>query len=357
MNTAGAAPGPSDAAMLRGTGTSATPGGLPLDDGSHLPLSWGVIGATSYVATRAVLPAIAASPTCRLAAVASRDPTSAWEAATRFGADRHYDTYEGVLEDPAVEAVYIPLPNSLHHAWTLRAAAAGKHVLCEKPLATDAATAADMARACDAAGVVLMEAYMTQFHPRAAALDRWIDKDGLGDFRSGHASFTFRLSDPGNHRWRPEMGGGALSDVGVYCLAPLLVAARRPPVAVAATAVMAPSGVDASFTGWLDFGEGRAASVAVSFEAPETQTLSLLGTVAGVTVDGAFAAGAGGSRLSICPAGTVRAPAGADADPYRGMVEHFADVVRGRARLRRGPEQSVVLLEVVDRLRAAAMVA
>ncbi len=303
------------------------------------------------------MPALAASPGGTIVSVASRDPGAGWELAARFGAKRHYDEYQRVLDDPDVEAVYIPLPNCLHHEWTLRAAAAGKHVLCEKPLATDATTARAMAEACAKTGVVLMEAYVSPFHPRLAALTRFIDRDGLGEFRGGWAAFTFRLSDPGNHRWRPEMGGGALADVGVYCLSPLLRAAGREPVAVAAAATLAPSGVDASFSGWLDFGGGATASFLASFEAPECQQLEMVGTVAAASVTGAFAAGAHGSLVTLTANdGRRHTPeADADADPYRLMVEHFEAVVRGAAKLQQKPSASIAVIEVMDRLRAAVV--
>lgn len=319
------------------------------------PVGWGVIGASSYVATRAVLPAIAAGSACVLAAVASATEGAAWELGVRFGATSAYDRYQDVLDDPAVECVYIPLPNGLHREWTLRAAAAGKHVLCEKPLAPDAAAAQAMADACRQAGVILMEAYMSPFHPRAVALDDLVAGDRLGEFRSGWATFTFRLRDPGNHRWRPEMGGGALLDLGVYCVEPLLGAARAMPTAVSARAVMAPSGVDSTFCGWLDFGSRCSAAFSVSFEGPERQQLELLGTVAAVSVTDGFAGGAAGTRVLVRhDDGRTNGIDRADADPYQAMVEHFAAVVRGQATLERGPERSIAVLEVLDRLRVAA---
>ncbi|HEX2851050.1 MAG TPA: Gfo/Idh/MocA family oxidoreductase, partial [Acidimicrobiales bacterium] len=127
------------------------------------PVRWGVLAATATIARHAVLPALAESPKCRLVAVASASqPAGGYEA---FGAERVLASYDAVVEDPDVEAVYIPLPNSLHAEWAIRAARAGKHVLCEKPLATSAVEASAMAEACDEAGVLLMEAYMTPFHP------------------------------------------------------------------------------------------------------------------------------------------------------------------------------------------------
>ena len=202
------------------------------------PLRWGVIGATSWVAAKAVIPAIVASPRARLVAVASQG-TNAPPSGDGL---RTYQSYAALLDDPDVEAVYVPLPNSLHRTWVERAALAGKHVLCEKPLAPTAADATAMASASAAAGVTLLEAYMTPFHPRAAAIDALVRSGRLGDLRFARAAFTGVLDRANDHRWRPEMGGGALLDVGIYCVAPLLVAASRPPLRVEAAAAMATSG-------------------------------------------------------------------------------------------------------------------
>jgi len=308
------------------------------------PLRWGVLGARSVVAREAVLPALGASPTSDVLAVASRDTEG-----IGFG------PYERVLADPAVEAVYLPLPNSLHREWTLRAAEAGKHVLCEKPLARNAAEAQEMADACAEAGVVLMEAYMSPFHPRAGALAAMVRAGGLGELRFGRSTFTFTHRDPADHRWRPEMGGGALLDVGIYCLAPLVAAAGCVPVELAAVAVRATAGVDASFTGWLDFGRGFTAAFCASFEAPERQHLELVGTSATALVDDGFAGGAGGHRGRLLhDDGGVEDLAGPDGDPYQLMVEHFVAVVRGEAAAARPPSASVQLLGLIDRLREAA---
>ena len=320
-----------------------------------MTLGWGVIGATSVVATRAVLPALLSSPTAHLTAVASRDGSAAEEVAGAFGADRAYARYEDVLADDGVEAVYVPLPNGLHLEWVLRAAEAGKHVLCEKPLACTAAEAREMAAACAAAGVRLMEAYMTPFHPRAEALSGLLATGALGQVRFARSAFTFPLEDAGNHRWRPEMGGGALLDLGVYCLTPLVEAGGAPPERMAARAVQAPSGVDSSFSGWLEFPSGMAAAFCASFEAPERQHLELVGTDASALVDTPFAGGAAGTVVRVVHRDgrqeVVDAP---DRDPYLGMVEHFAAVVAGEAEPRRTPDDSGAMLGLMDELRAEA---
>ena len=316
------------------------------------PLSWGVIGATSWVAQRAVLPAIVASPEARLVAAASQGTDGVGEP---FGAERSYRTYAELLDDPAVEAVYVPLPNSLHRPWVERAAAAGKHVLCEKPLAPTTADAEAMAAACAAAGVTLLEAYVTPHHPRARAIAALVASGRLGPLRFARAAFTGVLSRPHDHRWRPEMGGGALLDVGVYCTAPLLAAAGRTPERIEAAASLTRSGVDASFSGWLDFGGGFTATLECSFDAPERQSLEIVGAEAALSVERAHTPGPEDSAFTLRHRdGRVEEIVAGGIDPYRAMIEHFGAVVRGAARPCPSPEDSVAVLAVLDRLRAAA---
>jgi predicted dehydrogenase len=311
-----------------------------------------VIGATSWVAQVAVLPAIAASGDARLVAVASEQTD---DAGSRFGAGRSYRAYDDLLADPAVEAIYIPLPNSLHRSWVERAAKAGKHVLCEKPLATTAADAEAMAAACAKAGVTLLEAYVTPHHPRARAVAALVASGRLGALRFARAVFTGVLSRPDDHRWRPEMGGGALLDLGVYCVAPLLAAAGRAPARIGASASVTRSGVDASFAGWFDFGDGFTASIECSFDAPERQSLEIVGTDAALTVDRAHTPGMEDVAFTLRDrTGRVEEVVAGGADPYRAMIEHFGAVVRGEIEPCRSPRDSVAALAVLDRLRAAA---
>jgi xylose dehydrogenase (NAD/NADP) len=321
--------------------------------GSAAPLCWGVIGATSMVARLAVLPALTASPTARLVALSSQSrPPGTYD---DFGATRCLPTYEQVLADPEVEAVYIPLPNSLHEQWVVAAAGAGRHILCEKPLATSQASARLMAAACESTGTQLMEAYMTPFHPRAAAMAALAASGRLGELRFAHAAFTGVLPRPDDHRWRPEMGGGALLDVGIYCLEPLLAAAGRHPRALAASARLTPGGVDASFSAWLDLGGGLTGGIECSFEAPERQRLELVGTEAAASVHRAFTAGPADTTIKLRHRdGTTEAIETPGGDPYLAMVEHFADVVRGRAPIARGPEASIDLAGLLDALAMAA---
>jgi D-xylose 1-dehydrogenase (NADP+, D-xylono-1,5-lactone-forming) len=313
-------------------------------------IGWGVLGVTSQVAQKAVLPAMRASACARLVAVASERAPGG-----DFGAARFHSSYAALLDDPEVEAVYVPLPNSLHREWVERAADAGKHVLCEKPLAPSAADAEAMAAACAAAGVTLFEAYMTLFHPRAEAITALVASGRLGALRFARAAFTGTLDRRDDHRWRPEMGGGALLDVGIYCIAPLLAAAGRLPARVEAAAAMTKSGVDASFSGWLDWGDGFTAAIECSFDAPERQVLEIVGTEAAVLVDRAYTPGPADATFTLRHrSGRREEITAGGANPYLLMLDHFHGVVRGETAPRRSCADSIALLSVLERLREAA---
>jgi len=273
-----------------------------------------------------VLPAIAASSNGRLLSLASRDAGRARVMAEQHGVERCVETYDAVLEDPAVEAVYIPLVNSLHREWTLRALRAGKHVLCEKPLALNAAEAEEMAAAAEAAGRLLMEALMYRFHPRMREL-----AESVTAARHVHAVFGFSLDAPGNYRLDPQLGGGALLDVGSYTVS----AARwllGEPREVHAVARRGPSGVDTTVSALLGFAGGAQATLLASFETPEVQELVVVTGDRVVRLEQPFTA--------------WRDPA----DPYQLMVEAFA-----AAALDGGPAplpaaDSIANLRVLDRI-------
>ncbi len=306
------------------------------------PVRFGVIGSSSMVARLAVVPALEASPKAEIVAAAS------------LGAG---DDYRSVVDDPSVEAVYVPLPNGLHREWVEACAAAGKHVLCEKPLALTAADARAMADACSGAGVVLMEAYMTPFHPRTVALVDLVTEGRLGRLVTARSTFTFPHSVPTDHRWDPVLGGGALADVGIYTLTPLFEiaeAAGSPvPDEVSSHQVRTDRGADVTTVGMLRFPTGFVASFECSFDAPERQVLEVVGTEARVTVEHCFTPDASDTDLVLHHRdGSVETVTGPGADPYRGMVDHFCAVVRGRAELRRPPALSVAFAELCDRLRA-----
>jgi predicted dehydrogenase len=285
-------------------------------------LGWGVLGAAG-IADSDVMPAISASSNGRLVAVASRDPERARAIASRHSVPVVSPTYEALLQEPDVDAVYIPLHHSAHKEWALRAAAAGKHVLCEKPLGMNAAEAEEMGARAERAGVLLMEAFMYRFHPRPRDFVA-----GLRDAMYVNATFGFTLQDPANFRLRRELGGGALLDVGCYTVS----VARwilGEPVAVAASAHRdGVDGVDMTVSALLQFAGGATASVWASFEGPEEQELTV------VTKKGR-------ERLER-PFSTM------EPNPYQLMVESFAASVLGGHRVALPVSDSVANMKVLD---------
>ncbi|HSS92723.1 MAG TPA: Gfo/Idh/MocA family oxidoreductase, partial [Candidatus Dormibacteraeota bacterium] len=235
------------------------------DRGRHIAgdIGWGILGA-AWIAGRAVIPAIAASRNGRLVSIASRDADRARALASRDSFARIAQSYDAVLEDTEVDAVYIPLVNSLHREWTLRAFAAGKHVLCEKPLAMNAAEAEEMAVAAQRSRMHLMEAFMYRFHPRTRGFI-----ESLRDPLYVQARFGFKLDDPANYRMHESLGGGALLDVGCYTVNAARWILGEPSTVHARSRFK--GGVDMTTSALLEFPEGQTAAVWASFESAEGQ--------------------------------------------------------------------------------------
>src|SRR6266852_5173465 len=281
--------------------------------------NWGILGP-GFVATRAVMPAMQQIPDAHLLAVASRSAERAKLTAARFGIERAYDDYQTLLNDPDVEAVYIALPNHLHGVWTMRAAEAGKHVLCEKPLASNAAECDEMIASCRRAKVLLMEAVMYRFHPRMVRLKQMVSTGELGEIRLLRSAFCFPF-DFGRRddfRVHAELGGGAVLDVGSYCVNAARWLVGGEPRRVRAEVV---------------YGEGGIVVRAVAILRFERVVLEVVGC--GFVVAGGRAfAGWGGGRagLVVRRGGVCERVEFAPADPYEAMVAHFTDCVLGRAR-------------------------
>src|SRR5574338_410316 len=178
---------------------------------------WGVLGVAK-IATHKVIPALQRSDWCEVAAIASRDEAKAQAAAAALGIPRAHGSYEALVADPDVEAIYNPLPNHLHVPWTTKAAEAGKHVLCEKPIALDAAEAASLLGVRDRSGVHIQEAFMIRTHPQWIAARDVARSGRIGDVRAITGFFSYVNQDPDNIRNLVEYGGGALLDIGCYLI-------------------------------------------------------------------------------------------------------------------------------------------
>jgi predicted dehydrogenase len=220
---------------------------------------WGVLGA-ARIALHKVIPALQRSQRCQVVAIASRDLAKARGAAAALGIPRAYGSYEELLADREVEAVYNPLPNHLHVPWTLRAMEAGKHVLCEKPIALGAAEAAALLAARDRTGTLVQEAFMVRTHPQWLAARERVRSGRLGELRAVHCAFSYFNEDPADVRNVAAWGGGALMDVGCYPVTVSRFLFGEEPRRVAAVVDRDPRfGTDRLTSGLMEFSSGHSA--------------------------------------------------------------------------------------------------
>ena len=303
------------------------------------PVNWGIIG-TSWIARTRVIPAMQASPDVTIGAIASRSIDKAQAAADAMGIPAAYGAYQALLDDPAIEAVYLPLPNTLHVEWSIRALEAGKHVLCEKPIALSAAEASRLAETAHRTGLHCEEAFPFVNHPQWHFMRRLIARGEIGPVRSVSVSLAYRNLDPANLRNIPAEGGGALYDLGSYAINACRIAFAAEPIEAIGAFDTDPS-----------FGTDRLTSAILRF--PEGQAVIAVATQIGPTTGGSHqhfgAIGEGGwlradfpfshSTPSAChvaigdPASLGGLPARIETfpavDQYRLQMERFSRLVRG----------------------------
>ncbi len=317
-------------------------------------LRWGVL-STANIGRAAVNPAIQASRNGSLVAVASRTDAPARDFADKWGIPRHYGSYQELLDDPEIDAVYNPLPNSLHLEWTVRAAQAGKHVLCEKPLALNEAECREMATAAAANGVKLLEAFTYRFHPRTQKVLEMVRAGDIGDLRVIRSSFTFRLTQPENIRLNPDLGGGALMDVGCYCVNVSRTMAGAEPEQVQATANWTDRGVDEEMAGTLRFPGGVLAHFDCSLTMERNEVYEVAGTEGHLQVPSSFLPGKEDASIlhhrGRSGTTTVVVPG---ADEYQLMVEHFADCVLGGHPLEYTADEAALNMRTIEALYRSA---
>jgi xylose dehydrogenase (NAD/NADP) len=315
-------------------------------------VGWGVLGCAG-IARRSFLPALAQAEG-KLVALASRDAAKAQAWATEFGAERSYGSYEELLADPAVEAVYVPLPNSEHAPWTIRAAGAGKHVFCEKPLATSAEEAQSMVDACKRAGVYLFEAFVYHCHPQTLDLKRRLLAGAIGEVRGAFVKFNFHLGNrQGNIRMRADLAGGALMDVGCYSLSYCRFAFGAEPLAISAEAVFdALSGVDISMTSSLLFSSGVASAMG-SMDMQGGQEALIYGTKGCMRIATPFHPGRQAGVIVARHGRTEELQYGSELLPFHPAIKHFEDVVRQRVAPLVEPQESVANMRAVQAAAAS----
>jgi predicted dehydrogenase len=320
-------------------------------------LRWGVLGTARIADT--VVPGLLKAHNSELVAVASRDVQKAEEWARARGVEHYFSSYDEMLASGVIDAVYIPLPNALHVEWSIRAADQGKHVLCEKPISTNAPDVEQLIAAEQRNGVKVMEAFMYRFHPQTERMRQLVAGGAIGETRIVRATFDFLLSRPNDVRLSKELGGGALLDVGCYCVNVSTLVVGAPPRAVTASAVWADNGVDLSLTGTLEFPNGVLGVIDCSFQVGTSmqQKLEVSGTGGILRVAHPFRMSEEDIAIIVDKAdkeGTVeqvRVPGG---NEYQFMVEHFADAVLNDTPLSYTLRDSLTNMRVLDALIEAA---
>lgn len=324
---------------------------------------WGVLGVAGI--TEATIPGILGAPNAELHAIASRRPETAAAAAERWGAEKSYGSYDELLADESIEAVYIPLPNTLHVEWTLRALEAGKHVLCEKPIALSIADIERIAASAGSRGLHVLEAFMYRFTPRWNRALELVRSGAIGEPRAARIGLGFKQFYPDyNIRFDPEAGGGVLWDMGCYAsdMARGLFGAE--PVNVVANSWTRPGErVDTSVDAILDFGDGRSALTHVSFDYPNPRSqVELVGTHGWISLPGTGMRREPFTELVLHASEDEVFADGRqphverfdDADAYLLEVEHLSAAIRTGAPLRHTLDDSIANTRVIDAIRDAA---
>jgi xylose dehydrogenase (NAD/NADP) len=287
-------------------------------------LRWGILG-TGRV-TRWLVAALRASPRNTLAAVASRSAARAKAFAAEWDVPRAFGSYEALLEHAGVDVVYNALPNHLHETWTVAAARAGKHVLCEKPLGLDVQQVDRMAEAARASRVVVAEAFMYRHHPQTEKVRELVQSGSFGALRLVRGSFTFTLSRPEDVRLDPALGGGSLWDVGCYPVSYARLVAGAEPVEAFGWQALGPTGVDEAFAGQLRFADGVLAQVDSGFRLPYRTALEVVGSEGSIVVRQPYKPRAQ-ETIVVTRGENVTSVPVSGPEPYLGEVEDMADAV------------------------------
>ncbi len=293
------------------------------------PVRWGVL-STAKIGVRATLPAIAEASNARLVAVASRDGARAQAVAAEYPGARALDSYEALLGDDSVEAVYIPLPNSMHAEWTIRALEAGKHVLCEKPLGVTSDEVRRIRAASERTGRLVMEAFMYRFHPQIRWTLEQLAAGRIGAVRLVRSAFVFDLhSRPTDIRLQGALGGGSLMDVGCYPLNFCRAVFGEAPREIAARVVVPPgSAVELATGAVLDFGDGRLGMIDSSFTLPREFFAEVVGERGRIFLPGPYTPGRAESVVRVVVGDETVERHFAGIDQYTLEVESFSVNIR-----------------------------
>jgi predicted dehydrogenase len=318
------------------------------------PVRWGIL-STAKIGRTKVVPGMMKSPLCSVVAVASRQEEAARDMAAELGIAKAYGSYEALLADPEIEAIYNPLPNHLHVPMTLAAAAAGKHVLCEKPIAITAAEAEALREA--SSQVLIAEAFMVRHHPQWQKAREIVRSGQVGELRAMQVLFSYFNADPSNIRNKADIGGGGLLDIGCYAVVAGRYLFEAEPERVVALIDRDPAlGVDRMSSALADFGGGRQLAFTVSTQAVPFQRLQALGTKGRIEIEIPFNAPPDVPTRIFVDDGAQHGDRSAQAiefpvvDQYGLQGEAFSRAVRGEEPLAYGVEDALQNMRILDAL-------
>ncbi len=288
------------------------------------PLRWGLLSTARI--NKALIPPLQLSKRNTLLAVASRSQAKADAYAREHKIKRAYGSYAALLADPEIDVIYNPLPNHLHAEWSIKAAEAGKHVFCEKPLALTLAEVDAMAAASQSSGKLIIEAFAYRAHPHMRKIKEIITSGQLGRIKMVHGSFSFVMTNKDDIRWDPAMGGGALWDIGCYPLSFARTVLGTEPLEVFGWQVTSPSGIDEIFAGQLRFPGDIYFQVDCSFKIPDHVFMEIVGDEGALNIPQPFNTAAR-KNLYLTRTGKTTTIVVKGPDPYAAEVENFADAL------------------------------
>lgn len=293
------------------------------------PLWWGLLSTARI--NRALIPPLRASKRSKLVAVASRTEEGAQAYAHKWRIPRPYSSYEAMLAETDIDVIYNSLPNHLHAEWTIKAAQAGKHVLCEKPLALTIEEVDAISAAAKKAGVVVAEAFMYRHHPQTFKVKELVDSGAIGKVRLVRGSFTFLLSRQDDVRLDPAMGGGSLWDVGCYPVSFARYLLGREPEEVVGWQMTGASGVDEMFAGQMRFSGDVFAQFDSGFRAPFRTQVEIVGETGTLIIPNPFKPGRN-AKIQLVHENEVQSIRVPGQELYIGEVEDMADaILQGKA--------------------------
>ncbi|RKQ32472.1 Gfo/Idh/MocA family protein [Oceanobacillus halophilus] len=316
-------------------------------------VKWGIL-STANIAQEALLPAFTRSTNAEVIAIASNNVQKAKGIADRFQINKVYDSYEKLLEDPDIQAVYIPLPNHLHKEWVMRAAEKGKHILCEKPAGLDYTEVKEMLTACRAMNVLFMEAFMYQFHPQHQRVKDIIASGEIGEVTLMNSAFSYFLTNKEeNIRMSQEKGGGSLYDVGCYPIHAICNIFGEEPEEVFAQAIIDETyKVDTDVVAQLTFPSGKMAKLDASFRLTFRNEYEVIGSKGKMMISNAFRPDVegGDGLVKVETEDGIREEV-INGDIYRGEIEHFSEAIQMQKevhQLQQTPEQTINTAKIID---------